>query len=117
MNHFKAAKQPTKKQALQRMETAESIALYKELEMERLNSNWGLKFDMVVKLFEAALKDAGTLGEAKKWYATWTKQVNDIDHTSDDAEQQMDAIIEQHGFEFNITPVAVTHQEMCGRTN
>lgn len=117
MNTFRQTKKPTKKEAIKRMDHAESIALYRELEMERLNNNWGLKFDMVVKLFEAALTEAGTLGEAKKWYQTWTEQVNAIDHTAENAEQQMDELIEQHGFEFKITPVAVTHQEMCGRTN
>lgn len=116
MNGLRKAKQPGKKEAIQRMEQAESKALMSELELERLNNNWGLKFDMVVKMFEAAIDQAGTIGEARRWYEQWTLEVNAIDHTADDAEQQMDAIIEKHGFEFSITPVAVSHQEMSGRS-
>lgn len=114
---FRKTKEPGKKEAVQRMATAEQKSLMRELELERLNKNWGLKFDMVVNLFAAALEDAGTLGEAKRWYDQWTQEVNAIDHHADDAEQQMDAIIEKHGFEFTISPVAVSHQEMCGRAN
>ncbi len=114
---FRKNKEPSKNEAIKRMEIAEQKALMRELELERLNKNWGLKFDMVVNLFDAALDPAGTLGEAKRWYEKWTKEVNAIDHHADDAEQQMDAIIENHGFEFTIQPVAVSHQDMCGRNH
>ncbi|WP_373020685.1 hypothetical protein [Thiomicrorhabdus sp.] len=117
MHGQRQQKQPDKKEAIKRMENAQLLAAMREMELEQLNKNWGLKFDMVVKMFEAAISNAATIGEAKHWYRTWAEQVNAIDHTADDAEQQMDAIIEQHGFEFTITPVAVPYQEMCGRKN
>lgn len=116
MNGHRKAKQPSKKDAIKRMDKAEMLAAMREMELERLNKNWGLKFDMVVKLFAAALEDAGTLGEAKRWYESWTQGVEAIDHAADDAEAQMDALIEQHGFEFSLRPVDVSYQEMCGRS-
>ncbi|MBN2606733.1 MAG: hypothetical protein JXR47_05295 [Thiotrichales bacterium] len=116
MNGQRKTKQPGKKEAIQRMEKAEILAAMREMELERLNKNWGLKFDMAVKLFAAALDDAGTLGEAKRWYESWTQGVESIDHSAEDAGEQMDALIEQHGFEFSLRPVDVSHQEMCGRS-
>jgi len=117
MNGKRQDKQPSKKQAIERMQVAERKAVISELELERLNKNWGIKFDMVVKMFEAAIEQAGTIGEARSWYQAWSNDINQIDHNAPDAEQQMDALLERHGFEFSITPVAVSHQEMCGRSS
>lgn len=115
MNGQRKQKQPTAKQAIKRMLDAELQVLTAELEMERLNKNWAMKFDMVVKMFEAAIDEASTHGEVKRWYELWASEVNAIDGSADDAEQQMNDLLEKHGFQFTITPVAVSHQEMCGR--
>ena len=78
----------------------------------RLNQNWSLKFDMMIRMFECAIKEAGTINEAKKWLNEWTADVKGIDPNIKDAGAQMDAIIEKHGFEFKATPINVSYNDM-----
>lgn len=75
--------------------------------LNRLNNSWSLRFDMIIGIFEAALKEAGTLGEAKKWYKEWTAQVNACETAEDVAD-----LIERHGFEFTPKPVSTNYKEM-----
>lgn len=71
-------------------------------EMTRLNENWQMKYTLIIKLFQAALDDAGTIGEARKWFTEWTKDINSLDDNSD-----IQALFDKHGFEFET--MAETH--------
>ena len=81
-------------------------------DLTTLNNHWGEKFDMVVGMFQAQIEQAGTKNEILKWFKDWTTDVNGIDASDQNAEQEMDRIIEKHGFEFKVKPVPVTHQEI-----
>lgn len=85
-----------------------------ELELERLNTHWAHKFDMIVGMFEVQAAEAGTISELRKWFKEWTNDVNGIDATHEDAGDAMADIIEKHGFEFRIRPINVTHREILG---
>jgi len=160
MNGLRKTKTPSRKEMLERMTKAEHLADTREAEMVQLNKNWGMKFDMILKMFEAAteakidekikelsdlmdlvnsatsIQDAAlNLRKCKElmeeintayltqslsilhWFKTWSNDVDSIDHTDPQAGEKMDQVIAQHGFEFTVKPIWVSHEEMCGRIN
>lgn len=101
-----------KQQKLERhVKKLEAVLSINEIEhdqnMTALNDNWSLKFSLVVSIFEAALNDAGTLGEAKRWFKEWSNDVGSLEDESDIKE-----LIDKHGFEFNVRPVDVNWRDM-----
>lgn len=95
MHGSRPERKPTSKQAIKRMEAAESkLVLSQMLRQEELD-NASLKFDMVVKIFECALNDAATIGEARRWFELWTDDVNKAKNKDEIA-----SLIDKHGFEF-----------------
>jgi len=92
----------------------EREAMIKEIEFERLNTHWAEKFDMIVGIFEIQAREAGTISELRKWFSEWTKDVNSIDQTAENAGEAMDEIIKKHGFEFKIRTLDVPHREILG---
>lgn len=101
-------KQQKLERQVKKLEAALSI---KEIEhdqnMTALNDNWSLKFSLVVSIFEAALNDSGTLGEAKRWFKEWSNDVGSLEDESDIKE-----LIDNHGFEFDVKSVDVSWRDM-----
>jgi len=85
-------------------------------QMELLNHNWCIKFDMLAGIFQETLEKAGTVREARKWFREWTNQLDAIDD-SEDAPEQIADLIERNNFEFEITPVDVSAEEMLNTGN
>ena len=95
---------------IEKLESYHAIkVLEHESEMNRLNENWGMKFSLIIKLFETALDDAGTLGEAKRWFYDWTKDINSMDANNDN---EIKELLDKHGFEFDIKAVDVSYKDM-----
>jgi hypothetical protein len=88
----------------------ENERLIHELELERLNNHWAIKFDMLAGMFEIQAKEAGTISELRKWYRQWVEDINSLN--SNDCGEQMADIIEKHGFEYEVKPVNISHREI-----
>lgn len=105
MQAFKINKLEKKVKKLEDQLLAKSLE--HDLEMTKLNRNWSTKISIVVGIFEEALNTAGTIGEAKRWFAEWSSDINS-DMTPAD-------LIEKHGFKFELKEVETDYREEIKR--
>lgn len=73
------------------------------MEMEQLNKNWSTKISIVVGIFEEAINTAETIGEAKRWFAEWSADIN--------SDMTPDELVKKHGFEFELKEVETDYRE------
>ena len=93
---------PTAKQALARLEKLELENAMLKLDIRQRASNFLTQMAIFEGIFNATLEQAATVGEARRWYSEWVSDVNGLDIGRDDYKEQLQAIIDKHGFEFSI---------------
>ena len=76
-------------------------AIEHDRDMTKLNHAWSEKFDLLSKMLLAQMDTASTLGEVKRWYQNWLRDIGSIDCYAEDAGEQMDKVISNHGFEIS----------------
>jgi hypothetical protein len=93
---------PTAKEALARLEILETQNAMLKLDIRERTKNFLTQMQIFEGIFNAVLDQAATVGEARRWYSEWVSDVNALDINRDDYKQQLQAIIDKHGFEFSI---------------
>ena len=98
-------KKPTAKEALARLDVLETQNAMLKLDIRERTKNFLTQMQMFEGIFMAVLDQAATVGEARRWYAEWVADVNGLDVESPDYNEQLQTIIDKHGFEFAIQDV------------
>ena len=98
-------KKPTAKEALARLDVLETQNAMLKLDIRERTKNFLTQMQMFEGIFMAVLDQAANVGEARRWYAEWVSDVNGLDVESPDYNEQLQAIIDKHGFEFAIQDV------------
>jgi len=95
-------KKLTAKQCLERNEQLERENMMLKIDIRERTINFLTQMQVFEGIMRATLESAGTIGEAKRWYDEWVHDVNQIDIEAIDHNEQMQALIERHGFEIDI---------------
>lgn len=77
------------------------VAFLKADILER-TANFMTQTQIFEGMLRAALDEAGTIQEARRWYKEWVKDINGIDIEALDHNQQIQKVIDKHGFDITI---------------
>lgn len=102
MNGLRKQAKPTAKEALARLEKLELENAMLRLDIRNRISNFLTQMSIIDGIFNAVLDQAATVGEARRWYSEWVSDVNSLEIDRYDYKEQLQAIIDKHGFEFSI---------------
>ena len=91
------AKQLEAENARLQLETA-----YIKLEIRERTANMLTQMQVFEGIFKSVLESAATVGEARRWYADWTQDINGLPIDAEDHSERVTAIIEKHGFDIRI---------------
>lgn len=102
MNGKRKPPKLTAKEALKRNEQLELQAAMLKLEIRKRTANFLTQLAVFEGIFNAVLEDAGTVGEARRWYKEWCDDVNGLNIQDDNYNEQIQALLDKHGFEFSL---------------
>lgn len=103
MNGFKKQKKLTAAEAIQKADRLELTVAMLRLELRQRTASFMVRAEVFERIFQTALKTAGTIREASAWYDRWVSDIDAIplDHPNHEAEVQK--VIDRHGFSFSFS--------------
>lgn len=97
---FRKPKKMSASDAIKKAEDLELKLSWYRLELRERTAVFVRKCYVYEKLFHAAIREAGTIGEATRWYELWCADINAIPDDHPNHEAEVLKVIERHGFEF-----------------
>jgi len=101
ITHKKA--QPPKAKILKENQSLRLKLLACQIQMERMNRAWEKKFSLLVGIFAAELKAAGTIGELRRWFEEWNRRLDEIDTNDPAADAKMQALFDEYDIQLQVS--------------
>lgn len=99
---LRKAKKPTAKQLETLNNRLELQNAMLKLEIRDRTANLLTQMQVFEGIFISALDAAATIGEARRWFSEWSKDINSLPIDDPDHNGKIQAIIDKHGFEITI---------------